>query len=95
MSNTFVRRLITEQRNRSFAAILNYAEKHVYRHLTDRERAAFREKVAAAVGAYHDVVLDCLKASVDDDGVILNEVAMEMLQELHSAVLKDGVSRGR
>lgn len=89
MSNAFVRNLITEQRNRMFAAIMGYAERNLYRYLPDKERAAFRQKVATAVGAYHDVVLDCLKASVDDGSVVVNEAGLELLQEIHSAVLGD------
>ena len=84
-STEFVRNLLIEQRRRLVGSIMDYSEKRVYPSLTDRDRKEFRDKVLASVGAYHDTVLDILKASIDD-GSLVNETALELLTEIHREV---------
>ena len=49
------------------------------------EAEAFRDKVLASIGAYHDTCLDMLKASVDD-GAVVNAEALELLRDIHGKV---------
>lgn len=64
--NEFVLRLLAERRQRLVGSIMSEAERHLFPHVPAANRAAYRDKVLEYVGAYHDVVLDCVKASVDD-----------------------------
>ena len=64
--NEFVLRLLTERRQRLVGSIMSEAERNLFPHAPAPVRAAFRQKVLEYVGAYHDVALDCMKASVDD-----------------------------
>ena len=62
---------------------MSHAENSGWWSKLDRaEQKAFRDKVLASTGAYHDVVLDCLKASVGD-GFVVNEDAIRLLQSVH------------
>lgn len=83
MSNEFVRNLAVEQRKRLVGTLMEYAERNLYGHLNQAQQRAYREKVLQAVGAYHDMVLDVLKASVSD-GSVTNQVALEMLAEINA-----------
>lgn len=83
MASDFVRTLLVEQRKRMVGGIMSHAENSSWwAKLTKQEQLAFREKVLASTGAYHDVVLDCLKAAVGD-GAIVNEEAIRLIQNLH------------
>lgn len=85
MASEFVRNLLIEQRKRLIGSIMVHAEKNLYPHLSAVEQRAFREKVLASVGAYHDTCLDILKASVND-GVVVNAEALELLRDIHTQV---------
>lgn len=79
----FVRQLATEQRKRLVGSLMDHMEKRVYPYLPGEERTALRQKVLQSVGAYHDFILDCLKASIND-GTTSNEAALELLRDLHT-----------
>lgn len=83
--STFVKNLLIEQRRRLVGSVMQHIESKVYPRLPQHEREALREKVITSVGAYHDVCLDLLKASVSD-GTITNETALEAIGELHASV---------
>jgi len=82
MSQDFVRNLAVEQRKRLVGSLMEHLERHVYPVLPPDQRTALRQKVLASVGAYHDFILDVLKASVSD-GTVTNDVALEMLAEIN------------
>jgi hypothetical protein len=84
MGDDFIKNLAIEQRRRLVGSILEYAEQRVYPHIPVAEQRAFRQKVLTAVGAYHDMTLDMLKASVSD-GTVVNERALELLEQIHAA----------
>jgi hypothetical protein len=76
-NNEFVRNLLIEQRKRLTGTLMKYLEVNVYPTLSPKQRTELRDKVLAAIGAYHDTCLDILKASVDD-GFEQNQLAMEV-----------------
>jgi hypothetical protein len=78
----FVRNLATEQRKRLVGSLMEHIERQVYPHLPREAQVALRQKVLQCVGAYHDFVLDCLKASVND-GSVTNDAALELLTKVH------------
>lgn len=91
MAQEFVKALAVEQRRRLVGSLMEHLERHVYPKLTAPEQKALRDKVMASVGAYHDVVLDMLKASVSD-GSMVNEHALEILADINRKV--DGLRGG-
>jgi hypothetical protein len=83
MASDFVRNLLIEQRKRMVGGIMAHAEQSGWWPKMSRsEQLAFRDKVLASTGAYHDVVLDCVKAAVGD-GAVINEEAMGLIRDLH------------
>jgi hypothetical protein len=82
MSSDFVRALLTEQRKRLVATILGYIERNISYKLTTDERLDLRDEIKDAINNYHDCVLDCLKASVNDGGMF-NEHALTMLTKMN------------
>lgn len=87
MPNDFVRNLLIEQRRRVVGSIMSYAETEILPAVPPVKRKEFRDKVLASVGAYHDVCLDVLKASIND-GFITNEEVLTALRDIHSDVKK-------
>jgi len=81
--NEFVRRLLTERRQRLVGSIMRDAERNLFPHVPQAAQAAFRQKVLEHIGSYHDVVLDCMKASVDDG---TRNDPLEILQAIRSEV---------
>ena len=79
----FARQLAVEQRKRLVGSLMDHLEKRVYPHLPEAERTALRTKVMQSVGAYHDFILDVLKASVSD-GMTGNDEALSLLQQIHA-----------
>jgi hypothetical protein len=82
MSQEFVRNLAVEQRKRLVGSLMEHLERNVYPVLTPEQRTAVRQKVLSSVGAYHDFMLDVLKASVSD-GSVTNDVALELLEQIN------------
>lgn len=90
MAQDFVRNLASENRNRLVGALMGHFEREVAPLLPANERSrhmrAYRARVQAHVGQYHDFVLDLISA-VPDDGAF-NEDAMVMLREVHAGVAR-------
>lgn len=68
--NVFVKRLLTERRQRLVGTIMREAEATLFPAVSEAVRKAYRQKVLEAVGSYHDVVLDCMRASIDDGTIV-------------------------
>lgn len=88
MASDFVRNLLIEQRRRMVGGIMSHAEQSPWwSKMTVGEQRVFREKVLASTGAYHDVVLDCVKAAVGD-GAVINEEALALIRSVHDKVVR-------
>lgn len=85
MAHDFARALAVEQRRRLVGSLMEFAERQLYPHLTRELQQAFRQKVMQSVGSYHDLMLDMLKASIND-GSVVNEEALSLLEEIHGLV---------
>jgi hypothetical protein len=77
-----LRRLLVVQRRRLVAAVLNHAERELYPSLSGPQREAFRTKFISAVDAYHDLMLDILGSSQEDQ--VVNVEAMELLRDIRA-----------
>lgn len=90
MANEFMRNFAIENRSRLVAALMGHFEREVLPIFPANERSqrlkAYRTRVQAHVGQYHDFVLDLISA-VPDDGAF-NEDAMVMLREVHAGVAR-------
>jgi len=92
MSQEFVRNMAIENRKRLVAGMMDHFEKFIAPLIRDEKvretaRLAYRQRLMAGVGQYHDFVLDCLKASVaTGDGGVVNEEALRLLQQVHAGV---------
>ncbi len=84
MSSEFVKQLAVAQRQRLVGSLMSHIEQQVYPHLPKQAQQALRAKVMQSVGAYHDFILDCLKASVSD-GSVANDEALRLLEQIHAA----------
>lgn len=96
MSNAFARNMAVEQRRRLVGAVMEHFEKKVAPAIPmgvrNQVAQQFREKVMAAVGQYHDVVLDMLKSTIND-GSIVNDEALALLRDVSTQLgaLRDDV----
>lgn len=89
----YIRRVIGEQRNRVVAGLMDHFEKNVLSRVSDPRvrkmvHEAYRTKVITSTGQYHDTVLDLVKAIVPDEGLMINEGALDMLAQIHAAVIR-------
>lgn len=88
MAQEFMRDFAGENRSRLVAALMGHFEREVLPYLPANERSQhikeFRRRVQAAVGQYHDFVLDLIGALPEDQ--VFSEDAMAMLREVHAHV---------
>ena len=76
-------RLLSEQRKRCLATILNAAEGSPWwSNMTAGEQQAFREQVRTAISVFYDLCRDVVKVT-DDDGV-RNDVVVDLIRSLHA-----------
>lgn len=73
------------QRRRLVGSIMGFAEQQLFPLMPTDVRAAFRSKVLASVGVYHDFVIDSFRATIPQDGS-LNEAVVEALGQLADEV---------
>jgi hypothetical protein len=79
-----VRRLLGEQRRRLVASLLGAAESSSWwPQLAVVEQRAYRDKVLASIGIYHDFCLDVLKVSGEDS--VRNERALTLIEQVHAS----------
>lgn len=84
MAEDMVRRLVTEQRKRLIAGLMNAMEAQPWHaKLTPVEKAQFRKEVLERVGTYHDFMLDVIK--VTDDTTLVNGHALELIEQVHAS----------
>lgn len=90
MAQEFVRNMAVETRSRVVAGVMNAFEQEALPFLPANVRSqvqrAFRARVMASIGQYHDFVLDLISAV--PEGVVLSEDAMVLLQEVHAGLAR-------
>lgn len=90
MSRDLVTNLLQERRSRLVAATMGTIERSpAWARLTREERLDLREDVIDAVNGYHDVVLDLMKV-LSDGHSLINDQAVEMIRDVHTAVASRG-----
>lgn len=75
-------RLLSEQRKRCLATILNHAEASPWwTRLSDVQQIAYRDQVRAALAIFYDLTRDILKITEDDS--VRNDLALELIRSVH------------
>jgi hypothetical protein len=82
----FVKNLVIEQRRRLVGALMNYTEKNIYPHISPALQKEWRLQVMTAIGQYHDLVLDVLKAATAVNAV--NEEYLMQLERIHQSTIR-------
>lgn len=76
-------RLLSQQRKRCLATILNSAEGSPWwSRLSVAEQQAYRDQVYSAVSVFYDLCRDVLKVT-EDDGV-RNDLVVDLIRSLHT-----------
>jgi hypothetical protein len=76
-------KLLSEQRKRCLATILNAAENSPWwAGLPNSQQQVFREQVRTALAVFYDLCRDVVKVT-DDDGV-RNDVALDLIRAMHA-----------
>jgi hypothetical protein len=87
-------RLLSEQRKRCLATILNNAESALWwARLSDIQQNTFREQVRTALAVFYDLTRDVLKVTEDDS--LRNDLALELIRSIHTqqAQIKQSLDR--
>jgi hypothetical protein len=80
--------LISKRKDRAIAIILSVKEKECDPYLSVDASHALRKTVLDQVNSLYDLTLDII-ASMDSNGVELNQYYLDMISELHDAVIVD------
>ncbi len=76
-------RLLSEQRKRCLATILNAAESTPWwSTLSANQQQTYREQVRSALSIFYDLARDVVKVS-DDDG-LRNDLALDLIRAVHN-----------
>lgn len=78
--------LLSKRKDRALAIILRFKELECDEFLSKETSVALRKIILDQFGLYHDLVLDIVK-STSQDNVLINEVWLEKLSEIHSVVV--------
>lgn len=83
-----IKDLISKRKDRAIAIILTVKEKECDEYLPEDVSYALRKAVLDQINSLYDLVLDVM-GSLDADSVELNQHYLDMLSEVHRALLDD------
>lgn len=72
-----VREFLKNRRDRALGSVMGYLEREYWPRLVEEDRHALRRVVVEAINAYHDSVLDLIKA--EDSSTVRNEEVVAAL----------------
>lgn len=80
-------RLLAEQRKRCLATILSAAETSPWwGELSPADQDAHRAAIRSALAVFYDFTRDVLKVADDDHSGVRNDLALDLIRSIHSAV---------
>lgn len=82
--------LLKRRRDRAIAIILSIKERECDPHLPREARAKLRKVVLDQFNEFYDVTMDIMQSLDPDDRVVLNELWLRKLDEIHKAVVANG-----
>lgn len=77
--------VLAKRRDRAAAIILGVKERECDRHLPDHVKAKLRKVVLDQLNEFYDLCLDLMR-SLDTGEVVLNELYLRKIDEMHQAV---------
>lgn len=86
--NAKLHAMVSRQRDRAIAIILDYKERDCDRHLPPDVQRRLRKVVLDQLNDFTGFCIDLLD-SVDTGGAILNEHFLQLLTEIHEAIALD------
>lgn len=84
--------VLAKRRDRAIGIVLGVKERECDRHLPPEVSKKLRKVVLDQLNEFYDLCLDVLR-SLDNGDVVLNERYLEMLAEVHTAVVGNGNGR--
>lgn len=81
--------ILAKRRDRAIAIVLGVKERECDRHLPPEASYKLRKVVLDQFNELHDLATDLIK-SLDTNGIVLNEIYLQKLDEIHNAVMTDG-----
>lgn len=89
MSSVVMTDLLAKRRDRAIAIILGIKEREIDPHLPPAARAKLRKVILDQLNEFYDLTLD-LVATLDRDDVVINDLYLTKLTEIHEAVVIQG-----
>lgn len=87
--------LVARRRDRAIAVLLGIKEREVDQYLPPDVKARLRKAILDQLNDYTTLVLDVLRSLTNDNTVVLNELYMQKLDEIHHSVMaSNGNGRG-
>lgn len=80
--------ILAKRRDRAIAIVLGVKERECDRHLPAEASHKLRKVVLDQFNELHDLAIDLIK-SLDTNGIVLNEIYLQKLDEIHDAVMAD------
>lgn len=87
--NTAAQSILDRRKNKAIAIVLGVKEREIDSRLPRELQDKLRKVVLDQFNEYHEIALDVLR-SFDTGEVALNEHYLDLITELHSAVVGDG-----
>lgn len=85
--------VIARRRDRAIATLLGVKEREVDRYLPPEVRALLRKAILDQLNDFHSLVVDVMR-SLDTGEVVLNDLYMEKIDQLHEVVVgRNGQNR--
>lgn len=79
--------LVARRRDRAIAVLLGIKEREVDQYLPPDVKIRLRKAILDQLNDYTTLVLDVLRSLNNDSTVVLNELYMEKLDEIHHATV--------
>lgn len=86
-------RLVRDRANEVIAAILHHKERFVDPALDDDTAARLRSVVLREVNAFKEFTVEILRSLDTGPAMVLNEDLLRKLNDIHDAVVGNGVAR--
>jgi hypothetical protein len=85
--------VLSRRRDRAIAIILGVKERECDRHLPPQVGSKLRKVVLDQLNEFYDLCLDLMR-SLDTGEVVLNQLYLEKIDQMHTALVENG-GRGR
>lgn len=78
--------IVARRRDRAIAVLLSVKEKEVDQYLPAEVRMRFRKTILDQLNDFHSLVLDVMR-SLDTGDVVLNDLYLEKIDQVHEVVV--------